>query len=129
MHELCSTGLGSSLSSHVSPNFYVKSENALPALTCGEVVADSEVRWCVRSSIYKPIWTILRCTSYLSRIGPDDLREVTPGAEVADVNVVAAVRSWELGHFGVIHGVCEHEGDLAGRGAGANVLAIAAVTS
>ena len=53
---------------------------------------------------------------------------MTPGGEVADVDGVAAVRSRELGHLGVVHGVREHEGDLAGREAGANVLAVVAVT-
>ena len=53
---------------------------------------------------------------------------MTPSVEVAGVDIIIAVWARKLGHLGVIHGVGEHECDLAGSKACAEVLAIIAVT-
>ena len=97
------------------------------SLTCREIIANRKIGRRIWPSILQPIRTELRRTTHGLRISPNDLRKVSPGAEGAGVDGIAAVRTGVFGHFSIVHGVCEHEGDLARCEAGADILAVVAV--
>lgn len=97
------------------------------ALTWREVIANSEIGRRIRPRVRQSIRTKLRRTSYLSRVRPYDLAEVSPGSKRADVDGIATIRAGVFGHLSVIHRIREHKGNLSRCEAGTDVLTIIAV--
>lgn len=93
------------------------------------VVADGEVGLNTRACVRQSVGAVLRSAADLGGTSPNDLAEVAPAREVAGVNIVAAVGSWIVGHLVVVHVVRDHKGNLVGREASPDVLAIAAASS
>jgi hypothetical protein len=53
---------------------------------------------------------------------------VAPSSEVGCVDVVVAVRAWVIADFLVVHVVGDHDGNLVGQEAGADVLPVVAIS-
>lgn len=90
-------------------------------LTCGIVVANGEI---VGEGGTFQCRTILGGTADSSSGLPDDLREMTPAAEVAGIRVVLAVRGRIVWHLSIVHVVTNHDGYVRASVSSANVLAI-----